>query len=93
MEEPLSTFKLEDAAQMRGIEQTVAKALTPYRNGRTETLLVVFALLRIARILLRLYPKEIQDKVAPMLAAFLQGNNTMPGAEMPGPLWTPTGKH
>lgn len=89
-------FKLEDFNEMKKVEQAVFGSLTPYRNGRTEGALVVIALLRVARMILRLYPEDTQRTLLPLLIAFLRGDEEMPGApsKMLHPaFWTPPGSN
>jgi len=86
----LMDFKnAENFAQLQAVERTAWSALAPFRNGRTEAILVVFALLRIARRLLELYPEKDQQIFRPLTVAFMRGDTSAPGVASDSPLWTP----
>jgi hypothetical protein len=76
-----------DAGQMLIVENTVLEALKPFRNGRTEALLVVLALTRVARQLLYAYPEHIVNEQLPVLTAFLQKKDLAGASD--SPIWTP----
>lgn len=84
-------FELKDFDHMQTVERAVFASLTPFRNGRTEAALIVIALLRVARLLLRLYPEETQRTLLPLYIAFLKGDEDMPGAPkgLHPAFWTP----
>jgi hypothetical protein len=67
-----------EGLRMQHIEVEVMKLLTPYREN-TEAALVIFAILRIARSLLRLYSAQTQAQLLPVLVAFLEGKE--PGTD------------
>lgn len=76
------SFKTEDFERMKEIERALVQTLLPYRNdGRTEAMLVVFALIRSARVLLRLYPAKTQKQLRPVITAFLEGKTSAPAAD------------
>jgi hypothetical protein len=91
MAEP--AFKIEDFQHMQKVEAAVMASLKPFQNGRTEGALVAIALLRIARMLLRLYPEQTQRTLLPLFIAFLRGDEEMPGAPkgLHPAFWTPPG--
>lgn len=68
------TFTPDDRKQMERIERQVSDTLRPYRQS-TEGALVVFALLRIARVLLRLYPEPTQGQLIRLGVDFLEGQH------------------
>lgn len=87
---PLDFSSTADAQQMTKIENAVASTLAVFRNDRTEAMLIVFALLRVARIMFRLYPQKTQDTYLPLLVAFVRGETEPPAeARSSSPLWTP----
>lgn len=75
--------------QMQKIERDVFEALKPYRNGRTEAMLVVFALIRVARMLLKLYPEKDQHVFRPLIVAFFKEEIPDTVAQGNSPLWLP----
>jgi hypothetical protein len=75
-------------AHMQKIERDVFAALKPYRDGQTEAMLVVFALLRVAKMLVRFYPVSDQNIFRPLLVAFINEDKTAPGVN-DSPLWMP----
>lgn len=91
MAEP--AFKLEDFQHMQTVEAAVMAALKPFQNGRTEGALVAIALLRVARMLLRLYPEATQQTLLPLFIGFLRGDAEMPGlpSKLHPAFWTPPG--
>jgi hypothetical protein len=72
------SFQLQDEQRMKHVEREIARTCHPYREN-TEAALVIFALFRCARILLRLYPKETQEELLLVLVPFIRGENA-PGA-------------
>lgn len=73
----LETFRQEDADQMKAIERVLVQAVLPYRES-TNPLLVVIALIRMARTVLRLAEKQDQKAIMPVLIGFLQGRVSPP---------------
>lgn len=71
------SFKDEDALAMKTVERAVVKTIMPYRE-RIEAALVIFALMRCARVLLRLYPPNTQKWILPLVIAFLEGKSEAP---------------
>lgn len=69
-----------DAEQMRAVQKALIDAALPFRE-RTEAALVVFACVRIARTMLRLYNPKTQKQLLPVIIAFLEGKTTAPGVE------------
>ncbi len=66
-------------AEMRKVQNAVVQTLLPFRE-RTEPAIVVFALIRCARVLLRLYSRKTQGEILPAIVAYLEGKTTAPGA-------------
>jgi hypothetical protein len=65
------TFRQAEIEQMKRIENEVAGLLAKYRDN-TEAGIVVFALVRCARTLLRLYPESTEQQLARVVADFLE---------------------
>lgn len=87
----LMDFKnAENFAQLQAVERAAWTSLLPFRNGRTEAIIVVFALLRIARKLLELYPPKDQAIFRPLTVAFMRGDASAPGVAADSPIWTPS---
>lgn len=83
-------FSMKDFDQLKKVEEAISQSLVPFRNNRTEAALVVMACLRVARILLNLYPEATREQLLPLLVAFLKGETQMPGVSDPThPLWMP----
>lgn len=74
-------FGAEELERMKQIENVVAKSIATFRNGRTEAGLIVFALVRVARVVLRMYPPKTQADLIPVLVRFLEdrGDNADAG--------------
>jgi hypothetical protein len=70
-------LKFDDDAfrQMRKVEDHVGTVLRPYRES-TEAGLVAFALIRTARVLLRLYPQQTQRELVEVCCRFLKDEST-----------------
>lgn len=60
-----------DGSRMKAIEAHVARSIVQFKNN-TEAMLVVFALVRCARLLLKQYPEGPRKKFALLLCDFLQ---------------------
>jgi hypothetical protein len=73
----LLEFNDERFTQMRAVQGEVVKALLPFRE-RTEAAIVVFALIRAARVMLRLYPKKTQVELLEAIVPYLEGKAEMP---------------
>lgn len=84
----LLKFDQADADQMKAVQRAITAAVMPYREN-TEAALVIMALLRCARILLRLYPKKFQDQFTPVLTDFLENAEAPPTRDGASPLWMP----
>jgi hypothetical protein len=70
----LLNFDGQEFAQMKRVETAVIQTLLPFRDdGKTEAALVVFALLRCARVMLRLYPEQTQRELLQALVPYLEG--------------------
>lgn len=65
-------FRQPELEQMKRIENEVARTLAPFR-ANTEAGLAIFALIRCARLLLRLYPERTQQELLSVVVPFLQG--------------------
>ena len=74
------SFTNADAEQMKTIERALVATLLPFK-GNTEAALVVFALVRCARVMLRLYPEQTKKALLPIMTAYLEGKNQPPGEE------------
>ena len=64
-----------DAAQMDHLQRAIEMSILPFREN-TEAILVVGALLRVARILLRLYKPDLRLGFISASVAYLQGKDT-----------------
>lgn len=73
----LLEFNDERFNEMRAVQKEVVLALMPFKE-RTEAALVVFALIRAARVMLRLYPKKAQRELLEAVIPYLEGKTTMP---------------
>lgn len=73
----LPTYKSEHFEQMKRVQGDVVRVLLPFRE-KTESALIVFALARIARTLLRLYPDDTRQVLTRAVIAFLEGRTTSP---------------
>lgn len=84
----LLEFNNADAEQMKKVQAIVTSALMPFRH-QVEAALVIFALVRCARILLNLYPEHVQRQLLGVLCDFLENRETPPGEAAQSPLWLP----
>lgn len=78
-------FTDEDFRAMRAVQSVLIAALLPFR-AKTEAALVVFALVRCARVMLRLYPEKTQRELLTAIVPYLQGQASGPRESI---LWTP----
>lgn len=83
-----------DTERMHFMQSEIAKAILPYREN-TEAAIVVMALMRVARILLRLYPEPVRGELLSACVAYLQGKG-VEAVEAKSPLealgfWVPPG--
>lgn len=60
--------------QVNFLQREIEKAVLPYREN-TEAALVIAALNRVSRILLRLYPEELQQQLILATVAYLKGQD------------------
>lgn len=70
-------FDDADALAMKTVERLIIQTILPFRE-RIEAALVIFALARCARTLLRLYPESTQKWILQLVVAFLEGKTEMP---------------
>lgn len=82
------TFKQDDVAKMREAQATIVKAVMPMVERGVHPLLVVFAMARCLRVLLRKTTVEEQKQIRPALYAFIAGATEAPTPRA-NPLWTP----
>jgi gluconate kinase len=73
---PKLTGSLEDMQQMNKLQEVIEQAIIPYRDN-TEAIVVVGALMRVARILLRLYKPDLRLGFQSAAVAYLQGKATI----------------
>lgn len=73
---PAMTGANTDAERMTFIQTEIEKAILPYREN-TEAVLVVGALMRVARILLGLYKPDLRQGFISACSAYLQGKQTL----------------
>jgi hypothetical protein len=66
--------KKVDVDQMNHIQREVERVLLQYREN-TEAAIVVSALMRCARILIRQYPERAQKDLLTVTIAFLRGDD------------------
>jgi hypothetical protein len=65
-------FREEDFDRMQEVQTRVVRTLLPFREN-TEAGLIVFALVRCARTLLRCYPEETRKQLTRLCVDFLEG--------------------
>lgn len=73
---PRLTGDVADREQMNKLQAVVEAAILPYREN-TEAVVVVGALMRVARILLRLYKPDLRIGFQSAAVAYLQGKATI----------------
>lgn len=66
-------FNEENAARTQWIQDKIARAVLPFREN-TEAAIVVLALIRCARILLDLYPKQARADLLEVIVLYLTGS-------------------
>jgi len=71
-----------DVEQMNHIQREIERAVLPYRDN-TEAAIVVSALMRVARILIRLYPERAQRDLIAVTVAFLRNEEVDIEGETP----------
>lgn len=69
------TFRQSDVDQMQVVQRQIVTTILPFRE-HTEAALVVFALLRCARTLLRLYPESRRKELTRVCVDFLEGRTS-----------------
>lgn len=77
-------FREIDARLMKQAEQVLVRALMPFREN-TEASLIVFALMRCARVLLRLYPEATRKELTRVCVGYLEGKTEEQVIVPPGP--------
>lgn len=85
-------FNTEAGEQMRKVQAVITAAVIPFREN-TEAAIVVFALVRCARILLSLYPEKVRLELVSVLCDFLENRDTPPGEAAASPLWMPENRN
>lgn len=85
---PLELWSDDNARQMKTIETRVSRMLVEYRSN-TEAALIAFVGVRIARTMLRLYPKPTEAELRRLCVAFLNGETNPKGVESDTGLWMP----
>lgn len=90
----MAEIKFDDATftAMKDVEKVVVRALLPLREN-IEAGLIILALIRCARVLLRLYPKKVQGELLPVLIAYLRGDTKQPSGDPASLLWTPQSRN
>lgn len=83
-------FDDETFRAMSEVQAEVVKALMPFR-ARTESALVVFALIRCARVMMRLYPEKFQKELLAAVVPYLEGKDQPRQTGDHSLLWTPPG--
>lgn len=84
-------FDDETFRAMKEVEAVLTRAVMPFRE-KTEAALVAFALIRMARVLVRVYPVKVQKDLLPAIMAYLQGSTIQPAGDSAALLWTPREK-
>lgn len=84
-------FDDETFRAMKEVEEVLTKAVMPFRE-KTEAALVAFALIRMTRVLLRVYPVKVQKELMPVVLTYLQGGTKQPKGDPASLLWTPREK-
>jgi hypothetical protein len=69
----------EDAKQMDRVQGAVITALGQFRDN-TEAIVIAGALLRVARMLIRLYGPKLRTGFVDASTQYLRGHSTMPDA-------------
>lgn len=72
-------YNQDDFNRMHHVENEIARRLIEWR-GNTPAELVIFALVRCARRLLRLHPPNKQEEILLLIVPFLRGDDT-PGSK------------
>lgn len=78
-------FKQAEFDEMKRIEQAIIKALQPFK-ATSDPLLALIALIRCARVMLRLGDQSAQRQLLPVVEDFLRGRTNPRGQ---GILWMP----
>lgn len=81
------TFKTLDVEKMGEAQRLITQALLPLLDNGVHPLILVFALARALRVILRKAPKHEQAEVRPVLFAYIAGSTQQPAGG--STLWTP----
>jgi len=81
-------FNNADAEQMKKVQSVITQAILPFRDS-VEAGLVIFALVRCARILIGLYNPATQRELVSVCCDFLENREEPPGEAAQSPLWMP----
>jgi len=73
------TFSDEDMKKVKAMEDEIARLLMKFNESRVEASLVIFALMRCARRLLKLYPENTRTALVGVIKPFLDGAKELPG--------------
>jgi hypothetical protein len=84
----LEEFRTADQEKMGEAQAVIVRALLPMLEVGVHPLILVFALVRATRVILRKTSKDEQAQVVPVLFAYLSGR-TSPPATGGSALWTP----
>src|SRR5688572_9491125 len=83
----------EDIERMIHVQHTIERAIMPFREN-TEAAIVIMAMMRIARILLGLYPMNVRRALVEQNEAFFRQDITVEERQQStlGPnFWVPPG--
>lgn len=80
-------FKQTDIEKMGEAQRVVTRALLPLLESGVHPLILVFALTRALRVILRKAPANDQAEVRPILFAYIEGRTQQPAGG--SALWTP----
>lgn len=84
----LTEFRTEDQEKMGQAQAIIVQALLPMLHVGVHPLILVFALARALRVILRKTSKREQAEVLPVLFAYMRGDTQQP-ATGGSALWTP----
>ncbi len=64
-------FNAENLERMAHVQTLIERAVLPFREN-TEAAIVVFALIRVARFLLNLYPEKVRAELLEIISLYLK---------------------
>lgn len=79
-------FSQADFAEMKKVERAVIAVLKPF-NEHVHPALMMFAMIRCARVFLRKGDRAAQQELLPTIVAYMEGKTQPPGSH--SLIWTP----